>query len=136
MGSTIEIIVGSTDIDLMNHVNNQQYVKYLELGRNDFYSNVGFTFDKFLERGIGRTIVNLNIQYYKEVTIGEKLYVHTHPKEYGRSSIKFKQVIYNCDNEIVSDAEVTAVFIDIKKRKSTEIPLEMLTYIKEMLNQS
>lgn len=135
MGSIIEIVVGSTDIDLMNHVNNQQYVKYLELGRSDFYSRAGFSFDKFLEKGIGRTIVNLNIQYYKEVTLGQKLYVHTSPKEYGRSSIKFKQVIYNGDNEIVSDAEVTAVIVDIEKRKSTEIPLKMLTYIKEMVNE-
>jgi thioesterase-3 len=129
MDSKIEIIVGTTDIDPMNHVNNQKYIEYIELGRNDFYTKASFPFDKFLERGIGRTIVNLKIEYYKEATLGQKLYVYTFPIDYGKSSIKFKHEIYNSEHEMISDAEVVAVIVDYKKRKSTNIPDEMLTYI-------
>jgi thioesterase III len=126
MRSIIEIIVGSTDIDWMNHVNNKKYIEYLERGRTDFYSKTGFSRDKFLEKGLGRTIVSLKVQYNMEVSLGEKLYIHTFPMGYGRSSIKFKQEIYNCDNKKVSEAEVVSVVVDVNKRKSTNIPKEML----------
>lgn len=135
MESMIEIIIGSNDIDLMNHVNNQVYIKYLELGRSDFYLRAGYPFEKFVEEGIGRTIVDLKIKYYKEAVLGQRLLLYTFPLEIGRSSIKFKQEIYNEENEKISDAEVTSVIIDLQKRRSTEVPKQMLIFIKDMIEK-
>lgn len=133
MKSIVDIHVGTSDIDIMNHVNNTVIVKYLEYGRTDFYQKAGFSINDFLNREIGRTIVNLKINYHKEILVGENLLVHTYPIDYGRSSIRFRQEVHNSKDEKICDAVVTAVIFDLRERRSIPIPEELLRHIKACL---
>lgn len=122
MKTSITIEVRPTEIDVMGHVNNAKYLEYMEWSREDWYNQSELPFDTFTEMGIGTVTVNININYRKEATLGQKLTISTEPIRKGRSSFVLKHEIFNEQNERVADAEVTSVTIDLHERKSVPIP--------------
>lgn len=122
MEDSIEIEVRPTEIDVMGHVNNAKYLEYFEWGRETWYNRAGVPFDQLTEMGVGTVTVRIEIDYRKEATLGQKLKIHTEPKYRGRSSFVFYQSITNEQNELVAEAVVTSVTIDLQTRKSTPLP--------------
>jgi thioesterase-3 len=133
MRTTIQIEVRSTEIDVMGHVNNAKYLEYLEWAREEWYNQIGLHFEKFKEMNVGTVTVNININYRKEATLGEKLTISAEPLRRGRSSFVLKQEIHNERGELVADAEVTSVTIDLTKRKSVPLPAELAKHFHEQV---
>lgn len=125
MKTSIQIEVRPTEIDVMGHVNNAKYLEYMEWSREDWYNRIELPFDVFTEMGVGTVTVNININYRKEATLGQKLTISTEPFRKGKTSYILKHEIYNEKGEFVADAEVTSVTIDLKKRKSVELPEQL-----------
>jgi thioesterase-3 len=118
----LAIEVRSTEIDVMGHVNNAKYLEYLEWGREEWYNQAALPFDAFTQMGVGTVTVSIHIQYRKEATQGERLTIQTKPLRCGKSSFVFFQEIKNETGEVVADAEVTSVTINLENRKSTPLP--------------
>lgn len=122
MQAALEIIVRSTEIDVNGHVNNAKYLEYLEWGREEWYESAGLYYDVFTQMGIQTVTVNININYRKECRQGDRLTIYTRPERVGRTSYVLYQEIRNQHNEIVADAKVTSVTMDIATRQSREVP--------------
>lgn len=119
----IEIEVRVTEIDFMGHVNNGVYLDYIEWAREDWYNKAGFNIDMFDQLKIGTVVVNNNINYKKEARLGDKLIVTSKPIRVGKTSFVFKHEMYNTKtNELVSDAVVTGVTIDLETRRPVSVP--------------
>src|SRR5262249_22071792 len=78
-------------------------------------------FDTFTAPGLGTVVVNININYHKEARLGQHLTVSTAPVRKGRTSVVLKHVILNADEELVADAEVVDVDIDLQSHKATPL---------------
>lgn len=115
METEIEIQVRSTHIDFLGHVNNAVYLEFMEWGRTDWYEKIGEDFEGLLDDGIAVVVVNIDINFNKEIMLGEKVRVRTIPLQKNNKSYKHKQEIYNEDNELVADAVVTEVLLDRNK---------------------
>jgi thioesterase-3 len=122
MEAKLDIIVRSTDIDVLGHVNNAKYLEYLEWGREELYEKLGLAYESFLELGVQTVIVNININYRKECKQGEHLTIVTSPERLGRTSFVLLQEIVNAKNEIVADAKVTTVTIGVESRSPVPVP--------------
>lgn len=122
MKTQIEIEVRPTEIDVMGHVNNAKYLEYMEWSREDWYNKVGLPFDVFTEMNVGTVSVNININYRKEAKLGQHLIISTEPIRKGKTSFVLKHEIINQDGELVADAQVVSVTIDLKARKSVPLP--------------
>ncbi|MBO8173247.1 MAG: acyl-CoA thioesterase [Bacillaceae bacterium] len=122
METATEIIVRPTELDVLGHVNNAKYLEYLEWGREEWYEKHDLHFDVFTEMGLGTVTANININYRKEVTQGERLTVKTRPLRRGRTSYVIAQEIFNASKDLVADAEVTLVIIDLNTRQSSPLP--------------
>ncbi|WP_124728149.1 acyl-CoA thioesterase [Staphylospora marina] len=131
MKTSIRIEVRPTEIDVMGHVNNAKYLEYMEWSREDWYNKSGLPFDVFTEMGIGTVTVNININYRKEARLGQKLEIFTEPIRRGRTSFVLKHEIFNEAGELVADADVTSVTIDLKARKAVPIPPELAARFPE-----
>ncbi|MXQ53906.1 acyl-CoA thioesterase [Shimazuella alba] len=118
----LSIEVRSTEIDVMGHVNNAKYLEYLEWGREEWYNQVKLPFDEFKAMGVGTVTVSIHIQYRKEAKQGDRLTIQTKPLRCGKSSFVFFQEIKNEKGEVVADAEVISVTIDLENRKSKPLP--------------
>jgi YbgC/YbaW family acyl-CoA thioester hydrolase len=121
MVTKTEWIVSERDIDELGHVNNSVYVSYLEVGRSHWYSEAGISFKEMRRRNVGTVVVRLDIQYRKEATIGERLWIETWPVSMGNTSFIMEQKITNELGEIVTEATVTSVMFNRSNRKSMTV---------------
>jgi thioesterase-3 len=128
-----QILIGSSDIDQMNHLNNQKYITFLEKGRDELYERAGYSDAAMKELGLGRTVVQMNVSFQKEVYLGERLSINTYPISIGNSSFTLKQEVYNENSVLVASAKVTGVIFDLMKRKSISIPSEFKSFLEREL---
>lgn len=125
MENVVDIVVRSTEIDVNGHVNNAKYLEYLEWGREDWYEQAGFTYDRLIEMGIQTVTVNIHINYRKECRQNDRLSIRTRPEKVGRTSYVLVQEIYNQYGDLCVDALVTNVTMDTATRKGCEVPGEL-----------
>ena len=122
MNTAIQIEVRPTELDSMGHVNNAKFLEYMEWSREDWYNKVKLPFDTFTALALGTVVVNLNINYRREARLGEHLTVSTEPTRKGRTSFVLRHEIANANDELVADAHVVNVTIDLKSRRASPIP--------------
>lgn len=132
--SSIKLLVGSSDIDANNHLNNKVYMMFFEWGRKDFYSQTGDIYQHLKNEGISHTLVNISINFIKEIKVGEELKLSTSLEKLGEKSYTLKQVIFNSNGTIVCKAEATSVFFNLDNRKSIVIPDRIRTLFAKGLD--
>jgi YbgC/YbaW family acyl-CoA thioester hydrolase len=109
------------DIDLLGHVNNCRYVKFLEDARVNWYENCGITLEDFQEMSMGTVVLKMEVLYRKEANLGDHLKVITRPDYLGNTSFVLKQDIFNQFDEHITEAKVTMVMFDTSLRKSIRV---------------
>ena len=129
----MDLVVEEEDIDILQHMNNMVYIKYLEKARLEWYEQMGVSFQTILDRGYGTVVRNLNVSYVKEARLGDKLQIKTVPISIGNSSFVMKQWMYNESGEVITEAEAVIVMIDFHKREKAQIPSDLANKLKQML---
>jgi len=127
----LNIVVEEDDIDVLQHMNNLVYIKYLEKARLEWYEQIGESFQTILDQGYGTVVRNLNISYMKEARLGDKLQIKTTPFSIGNSSFVMKQWIYNERGEVITEGEAVIVMIDFHKREKAKIPSVLANKLKQ-----
>jgi len=122
MEVALDIIVRSTDIDMLGHVNNSKYQEYLEWGRFEWFRGSGIPSGLFTKHELSAVVVNVNINYRAEARMDDRLRIVTALVQVGRASIRYAHRVLHTDGRVACDASVTGVMFDTKLRKSAPIP--------------
>ncbi|MGF9905471.1 acyl-CoA thioesterase [Brevibacillus porteri] len=125
MAHRYHLTVRSTDIDVIGHVNNAKYLEYMEWARFEWIWEQGFTLDELRRRAIMPVVVNININYRKELKMREEVTANTTVVKVGEKSFVIRQELYNAADVLVADADVTMVMIDANTRQSISLPAEL-----------
>ena len=120
------LTVRSTDLDSIGHVNNAKYLEYMEWARFDWICRKGFTLDELKRLGVAPVVVNITINYRKELRMLEEVQIKTSLIKVGTKSFVLRHEVFNQREELVADADVTMVMIDAKLRKSIPLPTEIV----------
>lgn len=128
METSIEIVVRSTELDVLGHVNNAKYLEYMEWGRIDWYEKAGLSWEEFTNMGMGTVTVNININFRKEARLGDELIVKTRPLRRGNTSFVLLHEIFHVSGQKIADAEVTSVAMDLRKRTGMPLPEILAKY--------
>ena len=118
----VEIQVSAGDIDELGHVNNARFVEYFERGRVHWYNSIALFRDPSFHGRIGTVVVSMKINFRRESFRGDRLAVRTDPRSKGNRSFVLYQEILNDTGELVADAEVTSVLMDLAVRSSIDLP--------------
>lgn len=133
MTNHLDIVVRSTELDPLGHVNNARYLEYLEWGRFEWLAESEVPLDLF-GGPVGAVVVNVNVNYRREARMGDRLRVETRLDGLGRSSFRFAQEILRAeDGERVCDALVTLAVFDPVRRASTPLPDEIREHFEGLL---
>ncbi len=109
-----EVKVRFGEVDSMGIVWHGNYVKYIEEGRESFGKRYGISYLDIYSNGVMAPVVNMNIDYKKQVKYGDILIVETEFVDNPAAKIKFKfNIIRKSDNQLVATAQSTQVFIDL-----------------------
>ncbi|EKN66973.1 thioesterase superfamily protein [Neobacillus bataviensis LMG 21833] len=131
MKTITKINVVNRDLDDLGHVNNSVYLNYLETAREHWYKEAaGLSFKDMMEMNLGTVVIKLEILFKKEAVLGDRLEVTTSPIKIGNTSFEFHQLIINQHGEVVADASVLNVMIDLTLRKSVPV----ISHIARNLN--
>ena len=109
---TTELKVRTYECDSNRHVNNSVYLQYLEYARTEFLYDIGFDYDTMKAEGYAIFVTNINISYRAPAKWGDKLFIHSRPVKKRATSGVFSQEIVHENGTVVSDAEVSWVFVN------------------------
>jgi thioesterase-3 len=120
--SITDIKVRGYHLDLFGHVNNARFLEFLEEARWEFVEGT-MDLTEWQKRGIGFSIVNININYKRPAFMGETIEVRTSMAKLGKTSGTVHQkIVLKGTETLIVDADVTFVMVDINKNKP--IPLD------------
>jgi acyl-CoA thioester hydrolase len=113
MISECSLQVRTYECDSNGHVNNANYLNYLEFARYELLKDIGFDYPRAIELGYGVYIARIEIDYKKSAVTDDQLTIRTWPLKRGAASGTLAQRIFRGD-ELLIDAKVTWAFVDSK----------------------
>ena len=128
--STI-IEVRYSETDSMSYTHHSNYLKFYEIGRLSWFKNIGFSYKKLEEEGVGMPVIDLETKYILPIKYDEEITIKTSIKEIPSSRIIFFYEIYNQDNVLSNTAKTTLTFINLSNKRPVRTPKELLEIIKD-----
>lgn len=116
-----QIVVKEADIDVFEHMNYKRYIDHLEKARADWFIEIGLPYALMAEQGMAVVIVKLDMQYVKEARLGDSLTIKTTPQKIGTKSFSLKQVIYNEQEQVMTESICTFVMLNTVTRKGMPV---------------
>jgi len=130
-----QIKVRGFHLDVYQHVNNARYLEFLEEARWDGLEN-NANFQWMTANNIAFVVVNININYRRPAVLGDRLTVTSHIKQInGKSGVLSQVVTLDPQGEVVADALVTFVCINLKTQKALALDGELREKLEEMIRE-
>ena len=105
--------VRSYECDSYGHVNNANYLHYLEFARYEFLKDLGFDYPAMIEAGYGVYVARIEIDYKKPALTDDELLIKSWPVKKGAVSGVIAQEIWR-GGDLLVGAKVTWAFVDSK----------------------
>lgn len=114
---TYEFVVQETDLDTFGHVNHANYLRIFEQARWAWLSTKNYGLDKIQETQIGPTILEVNVQYKRELKQRQRIRIESWCAEHKGKISYLEQVMINERGEECCRIRLTIGLFDMKKRK-------------------
>ncbi|MEX3019054.1 YbgC/FadM family acyl-CoA thioesterase [Kluyvera sp. STS39-E] len=128
-----QIKVRGYHLDVYQHVNNARYLEFLEEARWDgLESSAGFQW--MSANHIAFVVVNININYRRPAVLGDLLTVTSKVEQLnGKSGVLSQVVTLEPEGQVVADAQITFVCIDLKTQKALALEGELREHLEAMV---
>ncbi len=131
-----KIKVRGFHLDVYQHVNNARYLEFLEEARWDGLEN-SESFQWLTAHNIAFVVVNININYRRPAVLGDVLTVTSQVQQInGKSGVLSQVVTLDPEGQVVADALMTFVCIDLKRQKALALEGELREKLELMIAQA
>lgn len=114
------------ETDQMGVVYHGNYAQYLEIARIDWLDAIGISYKKMEEEGVMLPVYELKLKFKKSARFDDQLRIVTCLKEKPGVRIEFSYEIFNQDEELLTEAETTLIFMDMEKNRPIKCPKNVL----------
>ena len=114
------LTVRTYECDSNGHVNNANYLNYLEFARYELLRDVGFDYQSMIEAGYGIYVARIEIDYKRPAFADDLLLIRSRPVKKGAVSGVIAQEILRGE-DLLAEAKVTWAFVD-SKGQPTKVP--------------
>lgn len=103
----------SYEMDALGHLNHAVFLNYFEQARIDALDEAGFPAAEFGRGGWVVYVVRIEVEYHREVRLGDELEVRTSVEEIRNASMTIRQAAFQRDDPAnpAVEARVVAVWI-------------------------
>lgn len=112
-----QLLILEHHLDTFGHVNNAKYLELLEEARWDLISKNGYGLHDVMKKQIGPVILEVNLQFRKELKLREKIKIFTHCEKQEGKIGYIHQTIVNENGDEAAIAVFTYALFDLKERK-------------------
>lgn len=117
------------ETDQMGVVYHGNYAQYLEIARIEWLAALGISYKKMEEEGVMLPVYELNLRFKKSAKFDDVLRIDTKLSKTPGVRIEFKYEIYNQDEELLTEAGTTLIFMSIEQNR----PIKCPQYILDLL---
>lgn len=123
-------------LDVYQHVNNARYLEFLEEARWDgLEQEEGFQW--MTVNRIAFVVVNININYRRPAVLGDLLKVTSQVQQLnGKSGILSQVITLEPEGQVVADAQITFVCIDLSTQKALPLEGELRERLEAMVGKA
>jgi len=115
------------ECDAYSHVNNANYLRYMQEAAFDASAAAGYDFNRYREMNRLWLIRETDIEYLRPLTYGDSVRVKTWVDDFRRVRSRRMYELYSANtNELAARANTDWVFIDSTNGRPTTIPDEMI----------
>lgn len=123
-----------SETDQMGVVHHGNYAQYLELARIDWLSRLGVSYKSMEESGVMLPVFKIDFKFMKSAYFDDELTIKTILKKNPTASIVFDFEVYNQNQELLTIASSTLVFVNSATRKPILCPSYLIKIIENELN--
>jgi len=115
--------IGHEAIDVHGHVNNQEYLRWMQEVAIEHSTAQGWPMARYLEEGASWYVRSHLIEYLRPAMLGDTLEVCTWVATMERrNSLRRTLFLRAADQAVVARAETRWIFVDLKNGRSLSIP--------------
>jgi len=133
LSNIIKIRVRYSETDQMSFVYHGNYAQYFEMGRTEWLRELGITYKNMEESGIMLPVISLNINFIKNEKYDDLLSLKTNLIKKPTAKIDFNYELRNISNELLTTANSTLVFVNMKTNRPMRVPTEILEKIEKFI---
>ncbi len=115
--SEYPITIRETHLDLFGHVNNAVYLELFEEARWEIVEAGGYGLKKVQETGVGPTILDIHLQFKREIRNRDKITIRTWMTHRTPKLMTLRQVMVNAKGEDACIADFLMGLFDTRARK-------------------
>lgn len=134
LSNIIKIRVRYSETDQMSFVYHGNYAQYFEMGRTEWLRELGITYKNMEESGIMLPVISLNTNFIKPAKYDDLLSLKTILIKKPTAKIEFDYEIRNESEELLTTANSTLVFVNMKTNRPMRIPTSILEKIENHFN--
>ena len=128
--TTKQIIVRYHETDQMHFVHHSNYLKYFELARLEWLSDLQISYAEMESRGILMPVVNASLKYIKPLVFGDNFSVTVILKKEPKATLEFDYKILNQNKELISTGNTLLAFLS----SDTKLPIRCPKFLLEKFN--
>lgn len=117
------------ETDQMGVVHHGNYAQYLEIARIEWLEKIGISYKSMEKNGIMLPVYEMNFKFKKSAFFDDELKIITSLRQTPDVKIIFEYKIYNQEEELLTTANTTLVFMDAETRR----PIRCPEYVLEKL---
>jgi YbgC/YbaW family acyl-CoA thioester hydrolase len=111
------MVIKEFHLDTFGHVNNAVYLQIYEEARWEMMASRGYGIEMIERTGLGPIILEIKINFLKELRLRKKIKIRTQLVEYHSKIGIIKQKILSEEGELCSEMEMKFGLFDTKTRK-------------------
>ena len=123
--------VAWADTDAAQVVHFSNYFRFFERTEEEFYRNLGFSFNDIAAKGLWFPRVSTFCQYHKPARFNDLLEAELAIEELKEKSVKYGFRVFNKDSGVLlAEGYVVVVAADKQTGRATQIPREIVEKLK------
>ena len=122
LSNTSQVRVRYGETDQMGYCYYGNYAQFFEVGRVELMRSIGLSYKALEEEGVMLPVLDYSVKYIRPAYYDDLLSITTSITEVKGARIYFEYEIRNENEECISKASTTLVFIDRDSKRPTSPP--------------
>jgi acyl-CoA thioester hydrolase len=116
------ILVRYGETDQMGIVHHSNYLRYFEVARLEWLSQLGISYNQIEKEGIHMPVISVSIDYKHPARFEDSLKIKITLKEPPQVKMTFDYEVFNQANKLVCSASTTLAFLKVSSGRPIRCP--------------